>query len=704
MISKAGWLLVRIAALGLALTAAAGALAQTVPRLDDAFATLLAQSPSDADLGKLKDAINAINNGDSDGAGAAQSAIADPVTRKLARWWELRSGKQANTPEEIEDFVVKNPDWPNITLRARAEEALLTGGDAEHIRAFFKVVKPETSAGVAAEAVALLAKGNTTQAAALAADAWRNGELSDAAETAMFGRLGNVLTPADHAFRAGRLLFADTAFDNIRSLRIAAIKRLMPLMAHADKARIEARLAVYRCRHKGCYAPARVLFAHLPPAANQDPGVIFDKARMLRKSGATQQAWRLMLEAGPFPANVQAPDDWWIEKRISAYGALYDGDHQAAYRLAAEHGALGINPLKEAEFLSGWIALRFLKDPKRALTHFKAMRRAADGPISLAQADYWLGRTFSQMGDERSAKPAYTEAAGYFNTYYGQIARQTLDKAATSLNVAAIPLPPAVLTRKFVADEAVRAAVIAGKAGLIDVMRVLLNNQKDRAGDEASSVLAAHLAIKLGDTQMALKIGKAAMEKGWNGLTRYAYPTVAMPAFQPLRTLPEKALLYAIARQESEFNTIIKSSAGARGILQILPGTAKGVCGKYKVRCEVGKLISDPGYNAKLASAYVADTTDEFAGSYIMAIAGYNAGPGRVRDWVSKVGDPREAGTDPIDWVEMLSIDETRDYVKKVLSNVQVYRAELEAPGSALRIRADLQRGRAGGSTAAANN
>jgi len=231
----------------------------------------------------------------------------------------------------------------------------------------------------------------------------------------------------------------------------------------------------------------------------------------------------------------------------------------------------------------------------------------------------------------------------------------------------------------------------------------LLNGLKDRAEDEASAVLAAHLAITLGDTQMALKIGKAGMERGWNGLTRYSYPTVAMPAFEPLRSLPERALVYAIARQESEFNTITKSSAGARGILQIMPGTARAVCSKYRVKCEVGKLIADPSYNAKLATAYVADTTDDFAGSYIMAIAGYNAGPGRVRDWVGKIGDPRGAGVDPIDWVEMLNVDETRDYVKKVLSNVQVYRAELEDPTKALRIRADLQRGRSEAATTANN-
>ena len=473
------------------------------------------------------------------------------------------------------------------------------------------------------------------------------------------------------------------------------MKRLFSHLTPTDQAKIEARLAVYRCGHSvACLAGARRLFARLPSEASKDWGVFFDKARLLRKSGDTSKAWRLMLGASSEPKQIISPDDWWVERRIDAYGALYDHDYPSAYKLVSEHGPLGVNAMKEAEFLSGWIALRFLKDTKRALGHFNTMRQVADGPISLAQADYWLGRTYTQLGQERSATSRYTEAAAYFNTYYGAIARQTLDKGAAKLSVAVIPVPPAEVARRFAADEAVRAAAIAGKAGLIDVMRIFLNDLKDRATDEPSSVLVAHLALTLGDTQMALKIGKSAMEKGFGGLIRYAYPVVSMPTFQPLRPLPEQALLYAIARQESEFNTLTRSSAGARGILQIMPGTAHGVCNKYKVKCEVGRLMSDAGYNARLATAYVADETDDFGGSYIMAIAGYNAGPGRVRDWVSKIGDPRDTAVDPIDWVEMLNLDETRDYVKKVLANVQVYRAELDDPAHALRIRADLARGR----------
>ena len=696
------WIFGALTCLALAMAGDAGA--QTSPALDRALAPLLAQGPSEADIARLKDAVSAAAGGDTQAAEAAAADIVDPTARKLVRWYELRSGKQKSTPEEIDEFRQRNSNWPGAALRARAEETLLTDGDPEQIIKFFNGTKPETGAGKAALAAGLLARGDLATATALAADAWRNGEMSEAAETAALSRLGRLLSAQDHKFRADRLLYADTAFEALRSLRIASVKRLIHLLPPADQAKLEARLAVYRCSHGGgCLAAARRSYARLPADAHRDWGVFFDKAQMLRKGGATQQAWRMMLDASSDPKAIISPDDWWPERRINAYAALYDGDHKAAYKLASEHGPLGINPMKEAEFLSGWIALRFLKDPKRALVHFKTMRQTADGPISLAQADYWLGRSFSQLGDEHAAKPAYAEAAGYFNTYYGQLARQTLDKTATSLTIASIPAPSAASIRGFVEDDAVRATVIASKAGLVDVMRIFLNHFKDHSGDEATTILAAHLALTLGDTQMALKIGKAGMEKGWNGLTRYAYPTVSMPVFQPLRSLPEQALLYAIARQESEFNTLTKSSAGARGILQIMPGTARGVCGKYRVKCDVGRLMSDGGYNARLASAYVADTTDDFAGSYVMAIAGYNAGPGRVRDWVGKIGDPREPGVDAIDWVEMLNLDETRDYVKKVLANVQIYRAELDDPARALRLRADLQRGRTGPATAANN-
>ena len=685
-----------------ALGLSAPAFAQKSAALDQALLPLFAQLPSDADLQKVKEAIAAVGRGDTDTSGGIAGTIVDPAARKLVRWYELRSGRQASSPEEIEAFRRENPHWPGNVLRTRAEEALLTDAEPERILAFFKDSKPETGAGKAAMAVAILARGDINKATALAVDSWRNETMSDAAEKAVLSRLDRVLTPADHKYRADRILYADTQYDGVRALRIAAVNRLMSKLSPPDQAKIAARLAVYRCGSgKSCLAGARKLMAKLPVEAQKDWGIFFGKALMLRKSGAAQQAWRTMLSATTDPKQGIDLDQWWDERRANAYAALYGNDYQSAYRLAAEHGPLSVNPGKEAEFIAGWIALRFLKDPKRAIPHFTAMRAIADGPVSFAQSEYWLGRSYSQANNAKAAGPHYVEAAKYFNTYYGQIARQTLDKTASGMAVPTIPVPSADVIKRFVNDDAIRALVIAGKADLIDVMRAFIGDRKERMANENEAALIAHLALTMGDTQMAVKVGKTALERGYFGLTHYAYPTVAIPAFEPLRTLTEPALTYAIARQESEFNTLTKSPVGARGILQIMPGTAKGVCRQYKLKCEVGKLTADPSYNARLATAYAADITEQFNGSYIMGIAAYNAGPGRVNEWVSKIGDPRSPGVDPVDWVEMLHLDETRDYVKKVMSNVQVYRAELEDPAKALRIRTDLLRGRTGPATAA---
>jgi soluble lytic murein transglycosylase len=470
----------------------------------------------------------------------------------------------------------------------------------------------------------------------------------------------------------------------------------MKLMTPQDQAKIEARLSVYRCFHGGsCLAQAQKQLAKLPPDASKDWGIYFSKVQLLRRQGSEKQAWGLLLDAPSDSKQVISPDDWWAERRINFYAALYSGDKEAAYGLASHHGDVSVNPLKEAEFDAGWIALRFLKDNKRALTHFTAMRKAADGPISASQADYWIARTYEAMGQKTAAQTHLTEAARYFNSFYGQLARQTLDPHAQKLDVPSIPIPSSGAVRSFISRDSVRALVIAGKAGAIEPMRVFLADLKDRPSDEQQMVLAAHLALALGDNQLSLKIGKAGMEKGFMGLARYAYPIGAMPKFQPLRQLPEAAVFYAIARQESEFNTLTKSGAGARGILQVMPETARTVCGQYHIACEISKLMSDPAYNARLASAYIADRNDDFGGSYIMAFAGYNAGPGRVHEWINKIGDPRSPSVDPVDWVESIHLDETRDYVKKVMSNLEVYRALLDGPSNALRIRDDLVRARA---------
>jgi soluble lytic murein transglycosylase len=203
--------------------------------------------------------------------------------------------------------------------------------------------------------------------------------------------------------------------------------------------------------------------------------------------------------------------------------------------------------------------------------------------------------------------------------------------------------------------------------------------------------MLAHLADALGDAQMSVRVGKAAIARGMN-LAYYAYPVRALPQYTPLRKPPEPAVILGIARQESVFNSLTLSGAGARGILQVMPVTARHVCRDYKIKCDIPRLMKDPVYNTMMGSAYISDRMDEFSGSYVLTLAGYNAGPGRAREWIKEFGDPRDGKVDPIDWIHRIPFEETRDYVQKVLSNIQIYRARLGEEATAMRLNADLRR------------
>jgi soluble lytic murein transglycosylase len=223
------------------------------------------------------------------------------------------------------------------------------------------------------------------------------------------------------------------------------------------------------------------------------------------------------------------------------------------------------------------------------------------------------------------------------------------------------------------------------------LLRSFLSHLRYHLTTEAEVAMVAHLAQALGDTQMALRIGKTAIGRGMN-LIYYAYPVHSLPAYSPLRRPPETAFILGIARQESEFNTATMSGAGARGILQVMPITARHICRDYKLKCDIPRLMRDAAYNTMMGSAYISDRMDEFSGSYVLTLVGYNAGPGRAREWIREFGDPRHGTVDPIDWIHRIPFEETREYVQKVLSNIQVYRARLGEEATAVRLNADLRR------------
>jgi len=655
--------------------------------MDRLIASVRDTTPSAEDLKRLETVTQLLSRRETDKAIQTIAEITDPTSRKFAHWFRMRSG-QAEL-REIRAFLAENPGWPDAdALNSRLEEKLLADPPRlADVRSAFQNGEPQTAAGFAALARVHLAAGDTERARGFARRAWTDPDLSSAEEALVVQHLANLLTPVDHRLRLDRLLIDDERWAKDRIERAAVVRRLLPLLADVERKKAEARLAVF-LRAKN----ARALLDALPKEQTTDYGLVFQRIQEARRADRDEEAWRLMLSVPPAAPSIVNPDGWWFERRAVAYSALDSGQAKVAYDVVRDAGTLSVNPRKEQTFLAGWLALRFLNDPRAAARHFEDMRKAVDGPLSRAKAEYWSGRAAEALGDQTRAREHFTAAQRFPDTFHGQLAMARMG-AARSFAFPPPALPNAAQARAFETSDAVRAAVVAHKAGLVGPARTFLFHlARGELGSEPHAAMLAHLAEALGDTQAAVRIGKAAIARGHN-LVVYAYPTHPMPAYKPLRQPPEPAFLLAIARQESEFNRTIVSGAGARGLLQVMPVTAKHVCRDYKVKCEIPRLLTDNAYNAQIASAYIADRMDEFSGSYVLTLAGYNAGPGRARQWIRRFGDPRDPAVDPIDWIERIPFEETREYVGKVLSNIQVYRARLGEEGG-LRIAADLARAR----------
>jgi len=656
---------------------------------DAVIKRLLARLPSASDMANTRAAIEAYAAGRRSDARTFTSRIKDGDAKLLAIWFGKQRGTSGTFPKTIAAFAKANPMFPVAPVREAAETALLTSNrSADEIMAFFADQEPRSRGGQAALARAHYDRGDLDKAAALLDPVWSYPFINRSVEKAIQEQLPDLMTSARYKRRIDALLMRDSRWRGTRSRRMSAVRRLLPKVDDPERKAIVARMAVYNRARS-----ARTALSKHTAGREQDWGMQFSRIQLARRDDKDDFAWELLAKAPKDTDQLVAPDDWWIERRVNAYNALYADKPELAYQIVTNVGDLSVNPRKEALFMAGWIALRHLNKAADARPHFEALTKIADGPHSLSRGHYWLGRTEAALGNDRAARAAFKKAGTAYFTYYGQQALHELDASELTLPLADAEELTASDIRAFLEDPAMRSVAIAKRAGLKGTFRRLLRGLRKELTSPTKFALLAHMARTLGDTQMSVRVGKSGLAKGAK-VARWAYPTQELPRYTTLRNPPETAILYGIARQESEFNTTIKSGAGATGILQVMPATARGICRQYKVRCNIADLKRSPAFNTQLASAYLGDQVDNHGGSYIMAFAAYNAGPGRVRYWVRNNGDPRSPGIDPIDWVEMIHIKETRLYVQKVLANVQVYRARLAGPENALRISQDMLRAR----------
>jgi soluble lytic murein transglycosylase len=642
---------------------------------EDRQKELAAQFP-DIDLDAYARALALYRGGNLSAGDAIRDQFDDPTARILLEWAGLRGGSVPDF-ERIATFMRENPDWPGrYLLRTRAEQALMNARPSdEMLLAFFASEKPRSTQGTVALAEALRREGAIDDAQALIRDIWRNTSLGDTSELRLMLTFPGTLTRNDHRIRMERRLFAQDW---------ATARRAAALAGEDFVTLVEARQAVMR--NPSGIAKA---LAAVPERLRNDSSYLFSRARHLRITEKYEEAAAIIAGAPRSLAVIADGDGWWTERRIVGRLMLERGKTQLAYDLVAGHAAQSPAEYIDAEFHAGWIALRFLEEPEKALEHFARAGARATTPISITRGAYWQARAHEALGNADTARQFYEEAARFPVSFYGQLAHQELGN--NGLTLREIAADPDEQRKRRDATDTARAIKLLHAIGAEDLAATLLVDLGRTLEDAPLLQSFADLAEELGNHRGHLALSRTAVQRGLP-MDLHAYPIRGIPDFPIIGPGVERALVYAIARQESAFDPNALSPAGARGLMQLMPGTARNTAERYGVKYEADRLLGDPVYSAKLGAAHLGELMDDWSGSYALAFAAYNAGPGHVRRWIQRFGDPRRADVDAIDWIEKIPFPETRNYVQRVMENLLVYRHRLgESRG--LAIEADLRAG-----------
>jgi soluble lytic murein transglycosylase len=620
----------------------------------------------------LKSGLAALTSGNISGARGIRDYLpADSLDRRILAWAIAMDGGRDIPSGDIARAAVALSGWPGgMTMRRNSERALYREDPApQAVVAAFGQSQPQTLDGVILLTRAYTVLGKINDAQAILAPYWRTQKLEAPEEQRIISEFGAILTPADHRQRMERMLYAERVNSADRVAKLAGAEPLA-----------KAWTAVIRSERKAADLLKAV------PAGMRSAGFSFAQAKQLRRAKKFAQAAEVMLKAPTDRASVIDPDAWWLERRVLSRELLDAGDPRLAYKVAAAHTAASPVEAADAEFHAGWYALRSLDDAKSAAKHFARITEIAGGSISLARAYYWMGRA-AEAGAEGNAASLYEKAASYGTTFYGQLAAERI--GGRTLNVEA-PAPSPLDVDGFERREAVRAIRLLERSGSFTLADMLYRGLAEELSDPAELTLLAAMAQARGNPTLALRVGKIAANRGLE-IGALSHPVGAIPDEADI-SASGKALAYAIARQESEFNAAAVSHAGARGLLQLLPSTAKSVARRAGMKFSSDRLTSDAAYNATLGAAFLGEQLGRFDGSYVLTFAGYNAGPGRARDWIKRYGDPRGQNVDDIvDWIERIPFAETRAYVQRVMENYQVYKMRLSG---SFDIEGDLVKGR----------
>ena len=621
-------------------------------------------APLSGDLAAVKNAIDLARKARTGEATAIQQTITDPAARQLVEWFILRHSQTDAKFSRYAAFIADSPGWPSMGLMRKRAEARLwqERSDAATVRKFVADA-PASAKGRFALARILLAEGDRDGAGRLVRQAWRSDELSEGFEADAFTLFGDLLTREDHRARMNKRIGAKD---------LSGAKRAAQRLGSDE-------LSIVKACAAGTADKALDLLNAVATEAQSDLGYTLCRIRWMVRHDRVDDATRLMLAAAPETMALQDTDQWWRERRSLARKLLDQGKFEEAYRVVRD-AALPASENYRADhhFMSGWIALRYRNDPATARAHFARIDHGSANPIVLARANYWRGRVAEAVGEKGAMRASYEAAARYPTAYYGQLARTRLGLDGIDLRV---PVPANAAAVGAPVDERVRAAEMLYAVGERDVVLYFAADLAEQSTDVAVLAELAELTGRRNDARAMLQIGKPALARGL-ALDHYAFPTIGIPQHSPIGPEIERSIIYSVARTESAFDQRDKSAANAVGLMQVTPEAARDTAKRFGVAYDWGRMVSDPVYNTQMGAAELSALLKEYAGSHIMTFAGYNAGRGRVRDWVKLRGDPRDPNVDPIDWVERIPFSETRNYVQRVMENLLVYRVRFESGAS----------------------
>lgn len=581
-----------------------------------------------------------------------------PVVKKLALWLYITKSPLPVGFSTLSRFMLKNPEWPvPMSVIEQSESKMPYDLPADTVIAWFDKHAPRTAHGLEVYLNALRKRGYNDQMQRVMETRWEKIRLTAKdLKTFVRGHKG-LLSGTDHYNRADYLLWNE---------RFGEVEDIIPYLDGDLRLLAQARLSLARNKPGATADLNRV-----PPELHNDSGLLYERLRWRRRHNLDAQAAELLARQ---PAHLSNPAKWWQERHILARRALEKGDRKLAYDIAKAHKLREGFEFSQAEWLLGWLDLRYLRRPEHALQHFTALYDKVKFPVSKSRAAYWLGRTCDELNKADEAQDWYRKAAAFPTTFYGQLAAaKTNGNAVQPENGVTDDAQNATIDAAFNADARVEAIRLLARARMRDDARPLFDALLAESDQPRQFELIAKLAVSVKMDQYAVQAGKTLSQNFGIARMDESYPVMRLPA----RVRLEPELAHAIIRQESLFDTKAQSPAGARGLMQLMPATAKSVAKGLKLPFSTDRLVSDPDYNVTLGSAYLQGLLDDYNGSYVLAIATYNAGPMNTGEWIDLFGDPRDPKADIVDWIEMIPFYETRNYVQRVLENRLVYQKRL---------------------------